>query len=149
MNAVTFAHSLPRALSTPLALHPASIAVGALGCGILFLTMSQGGLQASMPLRVEYMPHPRDVFRIEEGTQYTVPTGKVFVLMGLGNRLSGTGGVTVQLQANGVTEQMTGANGSYWEAPKGSTYGPGTLLAVDDGHPANVDSYATGYLVVQ
>lgn len=148
MQAVTFAR---RALSTPLVLHPASIAVGALACGVLFLSMSQGGtLQAPMPLRVEYMPHPRDIVKIENGTQFTVPAGKIFTLMGGGGRgLQGLSGVYFGVA--GTVEWESAIGGPYVQtAGPGMVYGPGTVLAASGMAPYSQQNvYIIGYLAAQ
>ena len=105
-----------------------------------------------MPLRVEYVPHPRDYFRIEEGTPYTVPQGKTFVLAGVGLHSPSSGVSTVYVAINGATTEFWAnaqAAGGFGEAPRGLTYGPGTLIEVNDFTAGTGQSYAVGYLVYQ
>jgi len=151
MKTVTFA-SLRRALSRPLVLHPRSLLAGtALGV-VAFFAMSQSIVSApTAVLRVEYLPHPRDIFRIEEGTTYTVPVGKVFVLMGIG-RISSYGSTsTVVLNANGIADWSAGPQAAYLcPAPHGLTYATGTgITLADSSTPPGNDTYATGYLVTK
>lgn len=55
----------------------------ALSC-VLALSMAQQHVAA--PLRVEYMPHPKQMVQIENGGPYTVPAGSLFVLTALGTQ---------------------------------------------------------------
>lgn len=69
-------------------LHVVSVAFGVGVAGLLALTTSQ----ASPPpaslnpasIRIEYMPHPRDMVQIKQEEPFTVPVGKIFVLTGMG-----------------------------------------------------------------
>ena len=69
-------------------LHPRSLLVGLVLGAIALLTMSQSLVPSTATVRVQYMPHPRDMVQIEEGVPYTVPVGKVFVLTGLGTDIA-------------------------------------------------------------
>ena len=135
--------------------NPLSAVVGALLAAVVFLTMSQtgsgSGLQAPGPARIEYLPHPREIFRIEEGTQFTVPTGKVFVLLSIGRRPLGTGQWGGEQFRCNATNEWVPANGpgSCSAAPPGLTYPGGSVLDVVDSYGAPNDVYATGYVVLQ
>lgn len=66
-------------------LHPSSLVVGALAAALVFVCMSQITTPVSFPSgRFQFGPHPRDFVRIQEGTPYTVPAGKVLVLTAVG-----------------------------------------------------------------
>lgn len=71
-------------------LHTGSALVGAIALGAIMLLLGafqQVQFQAqpiNEPLRVQYMPHPRQMVRIREGVPYTVPNGMTFVLTALG-----------------------------------------------------------------
>jgi len=59
-------------------------------------------------VRVEYMPHPRDMVQIRGGTPYTVPTGRRLVLTALGNIDGGVGSTQViGVLVNGQREAVT------------------------------------------
>lgn len=137
-------------MNAKLVLNPVSVLVGALLAAVVFLSMSQSSLQAPMPLRVEYVPHPRDYFRIEEGTTYTVPPGKTFVLAGAGLHGPSTGVSTIYVAINNAVTDFwanPSSSGGFVEAPRGLSYGPGTLIDVNDFTAGAGQSYAVGYLV--
>lgn len=72
-----------------------SLAVGlVLGASVVVAMGFTASQTALGILRVQYTPHPRDMVQIEEGTPYTVPTGKILVVTAVG---------TPQLLANGIT----------------------------------------------
>jgi len=130
-------------------LSPLSVLVGVLFAAVVFLSMAQ--TTVGTPLRVEYIPHPRDYFRIAEGPSYTVPAGKVLVLVGAGTAL-GTGANNVNVSINGTSVEFffsfSGVN-LFAEAPRGMTYGPGTTLQVLDNTAGAQESYAVCYLANQ
>lgn len=113
---------------------------------------------------VNYMPHPRDMVTIKEGTPYTVPTGKIFVLTGLGTTvLNEELSTPVVFTADGVTEQRGGTYGPasatvvggsrfYHDVctgaptPPGMTYAAGVVLAVTGGAASGTDGRAWGYI---
>jgi len=130
-------------------LSPTSVLVGALLAGVVFLSMAQ--TTVATPLRVEYIPHPRDYLRIADGSIYTVPVGKVLVLAGVGTAL-GTGANNVSVMINATyTELFFTYSGAslYVEAPRGMTYGSGTTLQVLDNTAGAQESYAACYLADQ
>ena len=135
-------------------IQPVSLALGlALGvCAIL--SMSQASV-IHTPLRVEYMPHPRDMVQIKEGTPFTVPGGKVFVLTGLGSAQAGTtGGAWVMVNGQVELSITSFAQGntvgnvpSVGEIPTGLTSAPGSTLTV--GSSVAGTGRAWGYLAQQ
>lgn len=83
---------------------------------------------------VPYLPHPRDMVTIKEGTPYTVPVDKIFVLRGLGTTtIEDAVATPVFFVANGVTVLRGGTYG-----PASSTVLAGTRLFTDvcSGGPA-------------
>lgn len=134
--------------------HPVSLALGlALGiCAIL--SMSQASV-INTPLRVEYMPHPRDMVQIKEGTPYTVPVGKVFVVTGLGSTAA-VNAPMAALAINGTVEATTIVQGcggtetrSVVELVAGLTAPAGSTISVQSNYPDPDDGRAWGYLVAQ
>jgi hypothetical protein len=89
------------------------------------------------------------VFRIEEGTSYTVPADRTFVLMGIGRRAMGTGqwgGGT--FKCNSIVElNESNSPGQFTQAPNGITFPPGSVLEISDTYGAPADVYAVGYSV--
>ena len=114
--------------------HPASLALGlALGITIL-LSMGQVNPMSTRTLNVQYVPHPRDMVQIYGGTPYTVPTGRLFVLTGLGNYAGTTGTPqTVGLLVNGqreVTVAAAESGPSVKDVPVGFTASAGSIVEV-------------------
>lgn len=103
-------------------LHPVSLLVGLAGGVGALLLMSQSPLTTLPTGRVEVGPHPRDMVHIDEGSTFTVPTGKYFVLTGLG-RVEQPGFAV--LRVNGQNEVSSyvnyGSNGAYWSSSQNST----------------------------
>ena len=131
-------------------LSPVSVLVGALLAAVVFLSMAQ--TTVGTPLRVEYIPHPRDMVQVQEGTPYVVPTGKLFVLTSLGVT---TQGPTCYLHVNGQTEVVVYvgapyAGGSNMVAvPSGFTVQPGATVDVITAGSSTGYARAWGYLVNQ
>lgn len=141
---------------TTIQLHPRSLVLGlAIGACALF-AMAQSAPQYASTVRVQYMPHPRDMVQIEEGVPYVVPAGKVFVLTGLGSATNASG--VVGLAANGTIEvevkPEVGASGTSTDTttmkhvPLGFTAPAGASLDVVGGNPP-MDARAWGYLADQ
>jgi len=110
-----------------------------------------------------FEPHPRDYVTISEGTPYTVPANRIFVLTGIG-----TAGLAdnvapglAELRADGVLEVMGGLYGcsltdlqvSGWITPHTCTgaqvppcisFAAGVVLAITGGGGAG-DTRAWGY----
>jgi hypothetical protein len=113
-------------------------------------------------IRVEYMPHPRDYVQIKEGTPYTVPGGKIFVLTALGSHNSQG---EAYLQIDGVEELRVrceqfvfGAGGSpiplgegisMKRTPIGLTAHAGSVITILAGNGKPDDCRAWGYLATQ
>lgn len=132
--------------------HPLSAAFGFVLAGILALTTSQ----ASPPpatlnpaaLRIEYMPHPRDMVQIADGSPYVVPSGEVFVLTAVGS--SGSSPNT-ELRINGLWQHSTYAytsnasdhQSSVLAVPAGLTAPAGSTIEVSN---PGVSGRAWGYL---
>ena len=91
-----------------------------------------GGLDACR-IRLEYLPHPRDIVNLVEGTPFTVPSGKILII-----RDFAVSDVPVLTPPTGNTEIRTGFkvtvdDQTAWES-RGSvvvtTHGSGGGLAV-------------------
>ena len=118
-----------------------------------------GAQDAGQPLA-----QPKDMVTIVEGTPYTVPANKIFVLLGLGTVLVTTATVIpVALLADGVVELRAGIfgassttvqNGTVFyagmascaEVPPCISFGEGVVLTVDDGVGGQTNGRAFGYL---
>jgi len=154
--------------------HPASLALGLVIAGVAFLAMGQATVP--MPLRVEYVPHPRDMVQIWEGTPYTVPAGKLFVLTGIGSTGNHPGYCTQGVPSSPMQIPVwlsvnAGGNGSpgcaqvsfvgnvagqpgasMWPVPAGFTAIAGSVLEVwANAQSGTIDqgARAWGYLVAQ
>ena len=74
-----------------IAIHPFSALAGMALLGLVWVTAGAMPLQGSSSTRdvsaIEVVsdPHPRDYVRMDGTTPYTVPTGKLFHLTGLGD----------------------------------------------------------------
>ena len=90
-----------------ITIHPFSALIGAAIVCLTMLTVGAVTVQGSSSTRdvsaIENVnePHPRDFVRIDEGTPYTVPTGKILVITGCG-ALDGNGSRRGQIQFNGI-----------------------------------------------
>lgn len=127
------------------------VSLGVAGAFALLTSQSQPATLNPASIRIEYVPHPRDMVQIrEESGPYTVPAGKLFVLTGLG--LSDDVGFTT-LHMNGVSEvamQTSCSNGggpTIAAAPLGFTAPAGAVLSVD-GEGTHL-SRAWGYIASQ
>lgn len=102
------------------------------GAGALLL-MSQA-TPTSAPLRVQYVPSPRDFVQIQQGQPYTVPSGRIFVPTAVGlNQWNGAGTINVGLFINGVPQVMTSVlvaseESSMVAVPAGLSAGPGSVV---------------------
>lgn len=146
----------------------AAVALGAFGATCIFMLL--GAAQAagtvklllSGPVEIANYPKPQNMRRIVEGTPFVVPSGKLFVVTGLGsnghNFAPGPGPnkhVRVSFDGTSVLEAMIlewQAGGSYSgggptipEVPPGLTAPAGTsITATDDAVDLGV---VLGYLV--
>ena len=101
-------------------------------------------------------PHPRDYVRVRQGTPFTVPTGRILVVTGMGFSTAGTGGTAYQtVSVDGVpalTEQVwfnanvNGVQFDPWitEVPVGLTVVEGATVSAESNR---TDSVILGYLV--
>jgi len=125
-----------------------SATLGALLAGAIFVSMAQ--TTVGTPTRIQYIPHPRDMVQIQQGTPYIVPTGKLFVLTALGDR--GICGNSSSLSVNGQPEVYSFyANGnSMSAAAPGFTVAAGSTISLGGGCSNDpTGGRAWGYLVSQ
>jgi hypothetical protein len=75
----------------PIQIHPASLVVGLGIASLAFLAMAQAPVP-NAPTQIQRAPpqflaHPRDFVEIQEGVQFVVPAGKIFMLTAAGSRV--------------------------------------------------------------
>jgi hypothetical protein len=141
-------------MNRSISLHPLSLVLGVVFAGICFLSMSQVW-PAGQHVIVGYGPEPRDMVQIHEGTSYTVPAGRLFVLTGLGSGNFCTS--PCALAVNGIHEASIGQSynsglftgQSVQAVPPGFTAAPGSIIDVTDGCASADDARAWGYLAPQ
>ncbi|MCY3002589.1 MAG: hypothetical protein NTV21_12375 [Planctomycetota bacterium] len=151
----------------PITLHPSSLLVGVGLTAIAFVSMAQSP-QLAVPTLARPSPQalvrPQDMVRIREGTPFTVPANKWFVVTALGTRAPAaysTGSASVELRVNGVAEMKAFAgmmsdslggdaigNGtSMREVPRGFSVPSGSVIEVLDlATFSPVDAEVWGYL---
>jgi hypothetical protein len=137
---------------------PLSLILGITFSILCFVTMGQASVNSN-PLVVQYMPHPREMVQIGGLNTYTVPTGKLFVLTGLGTSRTGIGGTNigqVSLRVNGLRSVSAlatleeGNGASMKSIPMGLALGPGSVLdVVDQNDQLDATFFAWGYLAKQ
>ena len=142
-----------------ITLHPFSALIGAAIVCLTMLTVGAVTVQGSSSTRdvsaIENVndPHPRDYMRIDEGTPYTVPAGKILVVTG-GGCLEGGGTKNGKIQFNGVT--IVGFSLGGWMVNTGDFDPPATFaegLAAASGTVVSLSHYqgesivCWGYLV--
>jgi hypothetical protein len=140
-----------------ITIHPFSALIGAAIVCITMLTVGAVTVQGSSSTRdVSAMenvndPHPRDYVRIDEGTAYTVPTGKILVITG-GNSLSGLGSDDGRILFNGVPIVGFMLSGSNFAVgcpgvtfSKGLAAPSGTVVSLSHGNYGPIVCW--GYLV--
>ena len=148
--------------------HAGSVFLG-LGVALLaVVAMGQRPVDIGGTLfRVDYGPHPRDMVVIREGTPYTVPAGRLFVLTALGAVSGDTGSsppartrflVDGQDEIVGISKvaisdpafSFPGGTGTSMQAvPLGFTAQAGSVLTVLFGPSGLTDARAWGYLAPQ
>jgi hypothetical protein len=145
---------MPRTLR-PLAL--AAIVGSALTLAVVGLMSMTQVLPAGQHVIVGYGPSPRDMVQIKEGTPYTVPNGKLFLLTGLGTGGDTFGGPwSTSLLVNGQTKEASvlstySGSGTFYSSsgivamPPGFTATAGTVLEAVGGING-LDARAWGYL---
>lgn len=128
-------------------IHVPSIVIGVLAATVVLMSMGQSSPVLGPP-RIEYGPHPRDMVQIKQGTPYTVPAGRIFVLTGLGDNQNLN--QLARLQVDGQDElTMFGATGGAY--PPSPSVGPVPVgLTVAGGRTVTIVSSnqgrAWGYL---
>lgn len=139
-------------MTTVLRFHVASAVLGALGLGIVLLAASAAspGLPPR-PIEVAGIPVPKDMVQIKSGTPYVVPTGKVFVLTGLGGTTYAS--VIIELTVNGQSEVITNPSSSslnglpsVQSVPAGFTAPGGSTVEVGPSGGLGPPGRAWGYL---
>ena len=105
-------------------------------------------------VQVGLNPHPRDMLVIAQGTPYTVPVGKVFVLTGLGTTYSWSGSKGGYLLVDGVQEvtcttsqssSTTGTTSSVVAVPTGFTVSENKSISVSG--ISSTEARAWGFLI--
>ena len=101
------------------------------------------------PVIVHQPAHPRDFVRIEEGTPYVVPVGRILVVTALGAK--GSHG-TIEFRVNGVFEVVVKGSGGEWAPTVAELPTPGVAAAAGDSVEVDAsgvgsDGRAWGYLV--
>ena len=116
--------------------------------------VGQQGVPYPIVLNVEYLPHPRDMVRVQEGQPFTVPSGRIFVVTGLGCNNSGVPNVvlffdsgTGPLRVLDVDPTSSDGNGatSVKPVPSGLTASVGAIVSVTGGGSGD-DAVVLGYL---
>lgn len=151
----------------PITLHPSSLLVGVGLTALAFVSMAQSP-QLAVPTLARPSPQalvrPQDMLRIREGTPFTVPANKWFVVTALGTRNPASNSIgygTVELKIGGVTElrafsgmmnasndsDVVGNGISMREVPRGFSIPAGSLIEVSDSNVwSSADAEAWGYL---
>ena len=139
-----------------VSIQPLSLALGLVLATVGFFSMGQATITPSTlgsTVRVEYMPHPRDMVQIKGGVPYTVPSGTLLALTALGG--SNLGPYDPRLLINGQAEVIavsapTNDTASMKPLPVGLTAQPGSLVEIQDAQGGNPQNYrAWGYLAPQ
>ncbi len=145
-----------------LTLHPLSAVTGLALAALVALTTSQASPSPAKlnpaSIRIEYVPHPRDMVQIREGTPYTVPAGKLLVITALGDATGFFNApmFNVQLSVNGQLEATAYSPGPATASPtvlelaQGFVARSGDVVAAS-ARPgfSNTDGRAWGYLASQ
>ena len=145
-----------------ITIHPFSALAGMALLGLVWVTAGAMPLQGSSSTRdvsaIEVVsdPHPRDYVRVQEGTPYTVPSGRIFVGKGMGFADNpGSSAFSLTMQVNGasvISEYGWHANNAagMWhdkkltEIPLGVTAQAGDVVSASSSRP---DGVVIGYLV--
>ena len=119
-------------------IHPASLLAGALAASALFVVAGLASPQVDVG-RVEGIPAPRDMVRIEAGKNYTVPDGQVLVVTGI-----------VLADGVGANNEVTFDKEPVFKAPGGGTTSiPSPGIVAEAGTKVRVKTdgtYLVGYL---
>lgn len=126
------------------------------GLGLVILvSLGQATITPTPLLRFEYVPHPRDMIQIKEGTPYTVPADKIFVVTAMGGNRDVFGDNQFSLQVNGQPELEYGSGSSGGDpvpatsvqpVAQGFTVAAGSVIAVVGADLSSPDGRVWGYL---
>ncbi len=131
----------------PFTLHPVSLLAGVVLAGVLFVSMSQKPvLLNARTVNVQYMPDPRDMVQISEGTPYQVPEGKLFVPSALGSIGINVTEAHLFVNGNEVLTASGFAGLRTVSVPSGFTAAPGSSVTVTGSFN---NGRAWGYLAPQ
>jgi len=122
-----------------------ALVVVAIGLAFTVGAQGQGGAASDRVFRIQYMPHPRDMVQIEEGTPFLVPPEKLFVLTVLGNA-DGTNNSAVHLRVDGVSRAAADPGYPMREFPPGCTARSATTITLTNVGTNPNDCVAWGYL---
>ena len=155
----------------PLELHPISALAGAAALGLTLIAAgavqvhpdkrvqvgpvaplgsSTLSLRIVNPIEVVGIPDPRDMIVIDEAIPYVVPTGKLFVLTGLGSTKTGTAaGARLFVDGAQVLQNpgSTNATTSMFPVPPGFTVPAGSTITLLHTSGTPLVARAWGYLV--
>src|SRR5689334_7766193 len=128
-------------------IHPLSVLLGLALAALCFVTMAQTPVISPAAIRIEYMPHPRDMVQIQEGVPFVVSQNRIFVLTALGSTIF----QGAHLDVNGVqclNAYVYGSGGmtanSVTSVPAGFTVAAGSTVTVTGLSPTT--GRAWGYL---
>jgi hypothetical protein len=139
---------MPRTLR-PLAL--AAIVGSALTLGVIgLMSMAQSPTNMLDHVVVGYGPAPRDMVVIKEGSPYTVPGGRTFVLTGLGDISGCTGGTALYVDSQeeeraGVIAGVVASASTVSPVPTGFAVSAGHTISLTAACGTNAGR-AWGYL---
>ena len=134
-----------------IVIHPGSAMAGAAIAAVAALALSSQGVARFEPIpcqpgtfqvQVAGIPAPHTMVRIQEGSPYTVPPGKLFVATGLGSTSSS--GTDVAIEFDGVPVwfgSLTSNAQTTHAVPAGLVSGPGSTVSA-----AGISSTVLGYL---
>ncbi len=142
----------------PVSIHPFSALAGAALLGLVLL--ATGAVQTAVPIvkltrpfpgtiQVEGIPTPQQMMRVAEGQPFTVPTGKLFVVTGLG-MAQVVAGYGAHLRFDGqpvVSFYWSGEVATFVPIPPGFVATAGTVVSADSASGSGTNAVATGYLV--
>ena len=134
-----------------------AVAGSALTLAVVGLMSMTQVLPAGQHVIVSYGPNPRDMVVVREGTPYIVPTGKLFVVTGVGTNTitipSAAAWIAVngQPEASGITQSCGGTEQrSIIPLPDGlSVPGGSTIEAMGGSGLSPTDARVWGYLANQ
>ena len=117
--------------------HVPSLVIGVLAATVVLMSMGQSSPVLGPP-RIEYGPHPRDMVQIKEGTPYTVPVGRIFVLTGLGSTLTASGLTFFKVNGEdlligGWSGGVGGQTATVAPIPMGCTVAGGSVISLVSG----------------